>query len=382
MKVSKFVAPEIIFGEGALNQVGESCVRLGARKVFLSTDRGVLNAGWFDRILDSLDAAGLDRVIWSDLSPNPRDHEVEAGARVYLENGCDAVLCLGGGSAMDAGKAVAILATNGGSIRSYEGVDTISRPLPPMIAVPTTAGSGSEVSQFSIIVDSDRKLKMTIISKSLIPDIAISDPLLLVTLDAQLTAYTGMDALTHAIEAYVSVAATCLTDIHALNAIRLVGRYLRASVSSQTKMEAKTAMAMASVQAGLAFSNAILGAVHAMTHQLGGLLDMPHGMANAILLPYVMKFNLISSVDRYADIAAALGEEVAGLSKREAAERAMTAVQSLAMDIGIPRRLSEVGLQADYIPQLSANAVQDVCLITNPRDASIEDIEAIFREAL
>lgn len=382
LKISKFVCPEIIFGQGALSQIGESAKRLGANKVFLVSDAGVVRAGWIEKATQFLEQEGLAFHVWTRVSPNPKDYEVEAGTREYEKSGCDAVLAIGGGSTIDAGKAVAILASNGGRIADYEGIDRIQKPLPPMVVVPSTAGSGSEVSQFSIIVDSRRKIKMTIISKSLVPDIAITDPVLLATVDRRLTANTGMDALTHAIEAYVSVAATPITDVHALNAIRLIAENLPASVASQTNAAAKEAMAMASLEAGLAFSNAILGAVHAMTHQLGGLLDMPHGEANAILLPYVMEFNMVSSQARYAEIALALGEPVSTLSRRQAAMRAIQAVRDMAADIGIPRRLSEVGLEDAYIPRLSENAVRDACLITNPRDIELNDIEAIFRAAL
>ncbi|MCL6450246.1 MAG: iron-containing alcohol dehydrogenase [Acetobacteraceae bacterium] len=380
--ISKFVTPEIIFGTGALSQVGESAARLGAYKVFLVSDPGVVKAGWVDKALPYLERQGLSYHVWTGVSPNPKDHEVEEGVNEYLSSGCDAVVAIGGGSAIDAGKAVAILATNGGSIQDYEGIDRVTRPLPPMVVVPSTAGSGSEVSQFSIIVDTRRKVKMTIISKSLVPDIAITDPLLLATVDQRLTANTGLDALTHAIEAYVSVAATWLTDVHALSAMRLVASYLPASVASQTNEQAKVAMAMASLEAGLAFSNAILGAVHAMTHQLGGLLDMPHGEANAILLPYVMEFNRIAAMDKYIEIARALGAPVEGLSRREASLQAVEAVRRLAADIGVSEHLSRLGLKEEFIPQLSQNAVKDACLITNPRDATAEDIEAIFRKAL
>lgn len=382
MQISKFVSPEIIFGQGALNQVGDCARRLGATKAFLVSDPGVIKAGWVEKALPYLEAHDLPYEVWANVSPNPKDYQVEEGAIRYAEAGCDAILAIGGGSAIDAAKAVAILVSNGGKIQDYEGVDKIMRPLPPMIAAPSTAGSGSEVSQFCIVVDSSRKIKMSIISKSLVPDICISDPHLLASVDSRLTAYTGMDTLTHAIEAYVSVAATSFTDVHALNAIRLVAQYLPASVASESNIEAKQAMAMASIHGGLAFSNAILGLVHAITHQLGGLLDMPHGQANAILLPYVMKFNLISSVDRYRDIAEALGEEVRKMTRREAALSAIEAVRKLASDVGIPERLSEVGLDASHIPQLSAYAVQDACVITNPRDVTVEDVEQILREAL
>jgi 1,3-propanediol dehydrogenase len=382
MNITKFVAPEIIFGEKALAQVGESAVRLGATKVFLVSDEGVINAGWVEKALPYLKQAGIQYEIWHDVTANPKDYEVERGVEAYLQADCDAVLALGGGSPIDLAKAIAILAANGGTIKDYEGVNKIDKPLPPMIAVPSTAGSGSEVSQFSIIVDSDRKLKMTIISKSLIPDIAIADPAILSTKSSQLTAATGMDALTHAIEAYVSLASTPLTDIHALNAIKLIAANLRESVASATNRQAKEAMAMASLQAGLAFSNAILGMVHAMAHQLGGILDMPHGEANAILLPYVMEYNLISTVDKFAEIAKAFGENELGLSKRNLAEKAVLAVQELARDIDIPTSLSEFGLKEEYLEEMSLGAVKDACLITNPRDAGLREIMAVFQKAL
>lgn len=382
MKISKFVSPEIIFGRKALYQLGESALRLGATRVFLVTDPGVMETGWIKRATKHLKECGLDYRIWSGVTPNPKDFEVHQGAELYQEAECDALVAIGGGSPIDAAKAIAILVSNGGQISDYEGVNKIQIPLPPMIVASSTAGSGSEVSQFSVIVDTMRKIKMTIVSRSLIPDIALIDPLLLVTKGPQLTANTGMDALTHAIEAYVSVASTALTEVNALNSIRLISASLRQSVASSNNLDAKEAMAMASLQAGLAFSNSILGAVHAMTHQLGGLLDMPHGEANAILLPYVMDFNFIAVVDKYSEIARAFGEPVEGLSKREAGNRAMEAVRQLADDIGIPRRLSEVGLQESVIPLLAANAVKDANLITNPRDATVADLETIFRKAL
>jgi alcohol dehydrogenase class IV len=382
LKIFKFMVPEIMFGRGTTRLVGESARRLGANRVFLVSDQGVAAAGWVDQTVNYLKEAGLEVKVWIDVTPNPKDYEVERATAAYLESGCDVVVGLGGGSAIDAAKAVALLATNGGRIHEYEGVDKIKRPLPPLICIATTAGAGAEVSQFSIIVDTKRKVKMAIGSKSLVPDIAIIDPLLLSTKDPVLTANTGMDALSHAIEAYVSVAATPMTDVFALRAIQLIASSLRPSVASRTNEEAKEAMAMASVMAGIAFSNAILGAVHAMAHPLGGLLDLPHGEVNSILLPHVMRFNLIACVDRYAKIAEAMGERTEGLSVREAAEKAILAVEKLRSDIGIKPRLSDVGLKEEYIPALSKAAVADVCLVTNPRDATEEDIAEIYRAAL
>ncbi|GAX88552.1 iron-containing alcohol dehydrogenase [Effusibacillus lacus] len=382
MGISKFMAPEIIFGFNSLEQVGESVLRLGAKKVFIVSDPGVVSAGWVEEAIHYLKQCKLDCCLWTSVTSNPKDYEVAAGVAEYTESGCNAVVGIGGGSAIDAAKSIALLGSNGGSIRQYEGVDLVLHPLPPMVMVPTTAGSGSEVSQFSIVVDTERKVKMTIVSKSLIPDIAIVDPRTLMTKDRKLTAHTGMDALTHAIESYISLAATPLTEGYSLQAMRLISEFLRPSVASQHNREAKEAMAMASLQAGIAFSNAILGAVHAMSHQLGGLLDLPHGEVNAILLPHVMEFNLISTPEKYKKIACAFGENVNSLSPADAAKLAIKAVKSLADDLGIPHSLPIRNLEEDTIELLSQNAVQDACMITNPRDLSAEDVKMLFHKVL
>ncbi|HBA89085.1 MAG TPA: alcohol dehydrogenase [Geobacter sp.] len=382
MDISKFVAPEIIFGRGSLSQIGESVIRLGVSKVFLVTDADVMAAGWVDQAVAYLAAAGLETVIFASLTTNPKDSEVTDGTAKYLASGCDGIVSVGGGSPTDVAKAVATLASNGGELRDYEGINQIVTPLPPMVIVPSTAGAGSEVSQFTIIVDTQRMLKMSIISRSLIPDIAIVDPELLKTKDAKLAAATGVDALTHGIESYVSLAATPLTDIHALKAIQLISRNLRRAVTERSDMDANTNMAMASLTAGLAFSNAILGAAHAMTHQVDGLLDQHHGETNASILQHVMRFNLEACPERFRDIAVAMGEDISGLDLMSAAERSIDAVQLLIRDIGLEKGLAELGLLEKYIPLLSENATKDACLVTNPRSATREQIEEIFRNAM
>jgi 1,3-propanediol dehydrogenase len=246
----------------------------------------------------------------------------------------------------------------------------------------TTAGSGSEVSQFSVIVDSERQKKMIIVSKTLVPDIAIVDPYTLVTKGSSLTAATGMDVLTHAVEAYVSSAATPLTDVQARNALTLVSKYLRPSVASKTNEEAKEAMAMASLQAGLAFSNAILGAVHAISHAIGGILPMSHGEINSVLLPHVMDFNFIAAPNRFAEIAEFLGIDIRGLTQRDAGKEAIEFVRELSADIGAPQRLSEVGMTGDMIDWVSQLALDDACMITNPRDVTLEDVKKLLINAL
>jgi alcohol dehydrogenase len=251
-----------------------------------------------------------------------------------------------------------------------------------MVMIMTTAGSGSEVSQFSVIVDSARQKKMTIISKTLVPDIAIVDPYTLVTKESGLTAATGMDVLTHAIEAYVSIAATPLTDVQAKNALSLVAAYLRPSVASRTNEEAKEAMAMASLQAGLAFSNAILGAAHAISHAIGGRLPLPHGEINAILLPYVMDFNFIAAPRRFTEIAEFMGIDTRAMTQREAGNAAIQFIKELSIDIGTPQRLRDVGIEENMINLTSQIALEDACMITNPRDMTLEQVKTLLKNAL
>jgi alcohol dehydrogenase len=382
MIINKFVMPEVIFGNGAIHQVGESCLRLGARKVLIVSDSGVINAGWMEKVMDSCKKAGLQYTSFYHVTPNPKDIEVEEGRKVYEEHECDAVIGIGGGSAIDAAKAIAILVTNGGKIHDYEGVDEIDEPLPPLIMISTTAGSGSEVSQFSVIVDTERKKKMTIVSKSLVPDIAIIDPQTLTTKSPHLTASTGLDVLTHAIEAFVSIAATPLTDVQAKNAISLVANYLRPSVASKLNEEAKAKMAMASLQAGLAFSNAILGAVHAMSHAIGGRFPLLHGEVNSVLLPHVMEFNFIAAPKKFRTIAELCGEDVRTLSDGEAGRKAIDFVKRLSLDIGAPQRLSDMGLTGEGLAEMSQIALEDACMITNPRDITVTDVQNLFKQAL
>jgi alcohol dehydrogenase len=382
MNMTKFVTPEIIFGKNAIDQAGEACLRLGAKKVLIVSDQGVMNAGWMEKVIATCKESGLRYATYCEVTTNPKDYEVDQGVEQYLVENCDAVIGVGGGSTLDVAKAIAIIAANGGKIHDYEGVDQIHQPLPPMVMISTTAGSGSEVSQFAVIVDTEKKKKMTIVSKSLVPDIAIIDPCTLITKDRDLTASTGMDVLTHAIEAYVSIAATPLTDVQAKNAISLVSKYLRPSVASKTNEEAKYAMAMASLQAGLAFSNAILGAAHAMAHAIGGRFPMAHGDINSIILPHVMNFNLISSPERFKTIAELMGVDVRGMTEAQAGKEAILQVVELAKDIGAPQRLSEMGFTEHDIESMSHMALQDACMITNPRDMSLQEIKHLFSLAL
>ncbi len=381
-KTNKFLVPEIIFGVGSLDKVGENVIHLGGEKPFIVTDNGIIEAGWLEKLTNSLDNVDLKYELFYEITPNPKDYEITNGANAYMSSGCDSVIGIGGGSSIDAAKGIAILATNQGNIKDYEGIDKINKPLPPMIMVPTTAGTGADVSQIAIITDTNRKIKMSLISKSLVPDISIIDPFVLTTKSSELTACTGLDALTHAIEAYTSIASTPLTDVIALSAIKIIFKYLRRSVASRIDMEAKEAMAMASMQGGIAFSNANLGLVHAMAHQVGGLLDAPHGEIDAILLPHVMKFNLIACVEKYANIAIAINETQTKAGERGLAEKAINMVEELRSDLGINKGLNSLGVDQNNIPEMSKNALFDFCIFTNPRDVDVFDVEKVFQEAL
>ncbi|SHK06490.1 iron-containing alcohol dehydrogenase [Desulforamulus aeronauticus] len=379
MNVFKFVSPEIIFGPGTLSECGLSASQLGARRIFVVTDKGVQASGWLQQALENLSDNGLEYVVWKDVSPNPKDYEIYTGTHKYIANGCDSLLAIGGGSPIDAAKAVALLVSNGGELSDYEEIDSIRRPLPPMIAITSTAGSGSEVSQFSIILNAPEKRKMTLVSKSLIPYISIHDPELLATLDTKVMIYSGVHVLTHAIEAYVSRVATPLSDLNALNAIKLVADTLRLVKNGSRSKEVHGCLAMANLHAGLAFSNAILGAVHAMTHQISGWLDIPAGVVDAVLLPHVVEFNLPANQLKYARVAEAMGEKVTSVD--DGAKKVIGAFKNLFAELELPDKLSQLGINSKLYPILAQNIIRDVCLVTNPRKIQMNNITEILRRA-
>lgn len=379
-----FYIPTVtLMGIGAHKQLGDQIKTLGAKKPFLVTDKGITGAGLTQQIVDLIkEETGAETVVFDETVPNPTDKNVEEGLAAYKANGCDMIITLGGGSPHDCGKGIGIVSTNGGTIHDYEGVDKSTRAMPPFIAINTTAGTGSEMTRFCIITDTKRKVKMAIVDWRVTPAIAINDPLLMVGMPSFLTAATGMDALTHAVEAYVSTIATPVTDACALKAIELVAEYLRPAVANGEDIEARDKMAYAEYLAGMAFNNASLGHVHAMAHQLGGFYNLPHGVCNAILLPHVSRYNLIARLDRFVDIAVAMGENVEGLSTRAAAEKALTAIQSLSKDIGIPENLTGLGVKKEDLPIMAENAQKDACGLTNPRRPSLEDVIEIYTSAL
>nr|WP_236950037.1 iron-containing alcohol dehydrogenase [Mycobacterium sp. MS1601] len=375
--LEKFFIPETIFGVGSLSEVGDAVRRVGGTRVLVVSDAGVMNAGWVERALPSLAAAGLEHVLWSELTPNPKDHEIISGFRTYVDAGCDALLAIGGGSCIDATKAIAVLSGNGGAILDYAGIDAVTRPIPPMVMVPTTGGSGADVSQFCVITDTVERLKRTIAGRALVPDISLTDPALLTTMPADLAVHSALDALSHGVEAYLSKAANSLSDVHALAAIRGVAENVLVTLDDPKDQHAWTEIARSSLHAGVAFSNALLGATHAISHQIGGYLDLPHGLLNAILLPHVMRFNAETRPERLTAIAGAMGVETSRLSPREAADAAIEEVITLQDKLGIPAGLSDVGVDRLDFGRFAKNAMDDVYITTNPRAVSKEDVESI-----
>jgi alcohol dehydrogenase len=383
-----FIPSVTLIGIGAHKEIPAKIRALGGTKPLLVTDKGITGAGLTKMITDLLASEGMDVVVYDETIPNPTDKNVHAGVEIYKKNNCDSLITLGGGSSHDCGKGVGLVVANGGKIHDYEGVDKSTQPMPPYVAVNTTAGTASEMTRFCIITDTSRHVKMAIVDWRVTPGIALDDPLLMVGMPPALTAATGMDALTHSVEAYVSTAATPMTDSAAEKSIELIAKYLRPAVANGTDIEAREAMCFAQYLGGMAFNNASLGHVHAMAHQLGGFYDLPHGECNAILLPHVEKVNLIAKVDRFVKIAQLMGENTEGLSPMEAAELALTAIKRLSADIGIPSGLVELGkrygkeVKEEDIPTMTANAQKDACALTNPRLLKDAEVAAIYKGAL
>jgi alcohol dehydrogenase len=382
LELRKFVAPEFVFGTGARHLTGQYAANLGVRRALLVTDRGVTEAGWTAQVMESLRRENIEYAVFEDLTPNPKAEEVMAGAGAYAAENCDSIVAVGGGSPMDCAKAIGIVSTNGGHILDYEGVDRVEHPLPPLVFIPTTSGTSADVSQFAIVTDSGRRVKITIVTKAIVPDVALIDPETTTTKNRLLTAHTGLDALCHAFEAFGSNANSAITDIHALESVRLIAEALPAVVDNLDDIQLRGKMMLGSLLAGLAFSNASLGAVHAMAHSLGGLLDLPHGLCNAILLEHVVAFNFSYTPDRYRRIAGAIGVQVDNLSDSEAKEALVGGIAAIRRAAGVSTRLTDLGIRSDQIPQLASNALQDPCLVTNPSHPELEDLEGIYEQAL
>lgn len=382
MTQTTFYIPTVnMMGAGCLEKAIDSIVPYGFRRALIVTDAVLNKLGVAKAVTDLLTANKIAATIFDGAQPNPTVGNVEAGLAALKADKCDFVISLGGGSPHDCAKGIALCATNGGSIRDYEGVDKSAKPQLPLVAINTTAGTASEMTRFCIITDETRHVKMAIVDRHVTAILSVNDPMLMLAKPAGLTAATGMDALTHAVEAYVSVAATPITDACAIKAIELIAAHLRRAVAEGQDLEAREQMAYAQFLAGMAFNNASLGYVHAMAHQLGGFYDLPHGVCNAVLLPHVQEFNASMAAGRLRDVAKAMGVDTKTLSAAEGAQACLKAIRSLAADIGIPAGLKELGLKDGDISLLATNALKDACGFTNPRPATLADIEGIFRAA-
>ena len=384
MRFYDYLVPNVnFFGPGCLEVVGQRCQILGGKHALIVTDPflATLKDGAVEKTIAYLDAVGISSSVFSGVQANPKDSDVTAGLACYQENQCDMIVTVGGGSPHDCGKAIGIMATHSGKIGDYAGIDTLSHPLPPIVSVNTTAGTASEVTRHCVITDTKTQLKYVIVSWRNLPMVSINDPLLMIGKPRALTAATGMDALTHAVEPYVSVDANPVTDASAIQAIKLIANNLRTAVANGSDLKARENMAYASLLAGMAFNNGNLGYVHAMAHQLGGLYDMPHGVANAILLPHVCRYNLIANVQKFADIAGFLGENTVGCSAIEGAEKAINALFRLSADVAIPAHLSELGVKEQDFELMADNALKDGNAFSNPRKGTKEDIVLIFKAA-
>lgn len=383
LELRKFVAPEFVFGVGSRHLAGRYANNFGSRKIMVVTDETLQrDTPWVRELQQALAEQKIEQVVFGAVSPNPRVAEVQAGANLFRQKSCNALIALGGGSVMDCAKGIGIVSSNGGHILDFEGVDKIHRAMPPLICIPTTSGTASEVSQFSIIMDDENKRKIAIVSKAVVPDVGLVDPELTVTMGSYLTACTGMDALTHAIEAYVSNASSPITDIHALEAIRIIWEALPRVLAEPESMIWRAQMLLGSLQAGLAFSNAILGAVHAMAHSLGGYLDLAHGECNAILLGPVMEYNFSANREKYLLLGEIFGRPLAGVADGEAARLLREVMEEFRQAVGIKITLRDLGVTAANLPILAEHALRDACLATNPRPMTLDAVVKVYEKAL
>lgn len=380
---AKFFIPSVnVLGQGAVDDAIGDIKTLGFKHALIVTDKPLVEIGLVGQIVEKLGMAGIVSTVFDGVQPNPTVGNVEAGLTLLHTNACDFIISLGGGSPHDCAKGIALVATNGGSIKDYEGVDVSAKPQLPLVAINTTAGTASEMTRFCIITDEARHIKMAIVDKHTTPLLSVNDPELMLKKPAGLTAATGMDALTHAIEAYVSIAANPITDACAIKAIELIQTSLVNAVNDGQNLEAREQMAYAQFLAGMAFNNASLGYVHAMAHQLGGFYDLPHGVCNALLLPHVQEYNAKVVPGRLKDVAKAMGVDVSDMTNAQGASAAIEAIKALSVAVKIPKNLTLLGVKAEDIPTLATNALKDACGFTNPKQASHDEICQIFTNAL
>ncbi|KRN02326.1 1,3-propanediol dehydrogenase [Levilactobacillus senmaizukei DSM 21775 = NBRC 103853] len=379
-----FLMPSVnFFGPGVISKIGDRAKMLGMKKPVIVTDKFLesMENGAVQQSLASLKAAGVDYVIYNNVEPNPKIRNIKEVKKLYEDSGADSIITIGGGSAHDTGKGAGIILTNGDDITKLAGIETFDNPLPPLIAVNTTAGTGSELTRHAVITNEETHLKFVVVSWRNIPLVSYNDPTLMLDVPKGLTAATGMDAFVQSIEPYVSVDHNPITDSQCIEAIKLIETSLREAVANGHNLDARTKMVEAEMLAGMAFNNANLGYVHAMAHQLGGQYDAPHGVCCALLLPYVEQYNIIACPERFAELAKIMGENTDGLSTRDAAELSIKAMKQMSEDVGIPKSIKEIGVKPEDFELMAENALKDGNAFSNPRKGTKEDIIKIFQAA-
>ncbi len=383
--INRFILNEVsYFGPGARKMLPEAVKQLGKNKALVVTDPGLIKFGVAKKVTDVLDEAGIKYEIFSDVKPNPTVSNVKNGIEAFKAADADFIVAIGGGSSIDTAKGIGIVINNPefSDIVSLEGCAPTTHQSVPIIALPTTAGTAAETTINYVIIDEDKQKKMVCVDPNDIPAVAIIDAELMYSLPKSLTAATGMDALTHAIEGYITKGAWEMSDMFEIEAIRMISKYLPVAVEEPTNADARNGMAVAQYIAGMAFSNVGLGLVHGMAHPLGSLFDVPHGVANALLLPTIMRFNMEKCLDKYPAIARAMGVDTTGMTDVEASEAACDAVQDLAIKVGIPQHLTELGITENDIPRLAEQALADVCTPGNPREVTLKEIEDLYKKVL
>ncbi len=381
----RFILNEVsYFGAGCRKELPAAMQRLGLKKALVCSDKGLIKVGTTAMVTDVLTEAGIPFEIYSEIKPNPTVTNVKQGVKAFKASGADCLVAIGGGSSMDTAKAIGIVVNNPefADVVSLEGCAPTKNKTVPIIALPTTAGTGAEVTINYVIIDEAKQKKMVCVDPNDIPAVAIVDPELMYSLPKGLTAATGMDALTHAIEGYITKGAWVMSEMYELQAIKMIAENLPLAVEEPRNPVGREGMALAQYIAAQAFSNVGLGLVHGMAHPMGSLFDVPHGVANALLLPTIMEFNKPCCIKKFGVIAQTMGVDTTGMTEDEAAQAAVDAVKALSIRVGIPQHMSELGIKASDIDALADQALADVCTPGNPRDVTLDDIKALYLKVL
>jgi alcohol dehydrogenase len=383
IKDFSFIVPqEIVFGVGSLKKLPDLLKKSGSKNALLVSDRGLEKLGAVAKVSEVITASGIDCGVFLDVEANPSCETVEAATKVYKDRGATSLIALGGGSPMDVAKATGVIATYGGKITEYEGPAKVPGKTVPLVAIPTTAGTGSETTAFTVITDRSRNYKLTVFSYEVMPNYALLDPDMITSLPPHIAASTGIDALVHAIESYISVGATPFSDSMGEKAMDLIGKNIRQFVANRANVEAASAMLLGSTFAGIAFSWARLGNSHAMAHPLGGYFNVPHGVANAILLPTILEYNALADNGRYEVIYNYIKPKGKRLVGNFTPEVLLDEIKELCSVLGIPKTLTEVGVTADKIPAMAADAMLSGNVLANPRQSTVKDLEMLYHKAM